>query len=101
MSATRFVVSFYNLYATMPSLHFGWALLVGLMAYSSGRRWLKAVGAVYPCCMALVIILTAHHYFLDVIGGGTVVGLTYAFLVKIVPRVSYRETTRAEHPKHT
>lgn len=97
----KFVVSFYNPYAAMPSLHFGWALLVGLMAFSSDRRWLKAVGAVYPCCMALVIILTAHHYFLDVIGGGAVVGLTYAFLVKIVPCVSYRETTRAEHPKHT
>jgi hypothetical protein len=78
------VVSFYNPYAAMPSLHFGWALLVGMMAFTFERRALKAIGVLYPCCMALVIVTTGHHYILDIAGGGVVVGLAYS-LVKVLP----------------
>lgn len=77
-------LSFYNPYAAMPSLHFGWALLVGLMASSSERRALKAFGVLYPSCMALVIVTTGHHYFLDILGGGIVVAVAYS-LVRAVP----------------
>jgi membrane-associated phospholipid phosphatase len=79
------VVSFYNPYAAMPSLHFGWALLVGIMAFSFDRRALKVGGMLYPCCMAVVIVTTGHHYLLDIAGGGVVVGLAYS-LVKTLSR---------------
>lgn len=79
------VLSFYNPYAAMPSLHFGWTLLVGIMAWTSRRRWLKALGALYPCSMALVVVITGHHYVMDILGGGTVVGLSYT-LVRVLPR---------------
>jgi hypothetical protein len=79
------VLSFYNPYAAMPSLHFGWALLVGLMACSFDRRVLKALGVLYPCCMAIVIVTTGHHYFLDIVGGGIVVALAYG-IVRTLPR---------------
>jgi membrane-associated phospholipid phosphatase len=82
----KFVLSFYNPYAAMPSLHFGWALLVGIMANTFRHRALKAIGVLYPCCMALAIVITGHHYFLDILGGGVVVSLAYA-LVKTVPYV--------------
>jgi hypothetical protein len=83
----KFVLSFYNPYAAMPSLHFGWALLVGIMACTLNRRPFKVAGMLYPCCMALVIVTTGHHYFLDIVGGGVVVGLAYT-LVKVTPRVA-------------
>ena len=38
------VASLYNPYAAMPSMHFGWALLVGIIAFSSGRRLVKVAG---------------------------------------------------------
>lgn len=79
------VVSLYNPYAAMPSLHFGWALLVGMVACTFDRRVLKAIGVLYPCCMALVIVTTGHHYILDIAGGGVVVGLAYS-LVKVLLR---------------
>lgn len=79
------VVSFYNPYAAMPSLHFGWALLVGIMAFSFDRRVLKVGGVLYPCCMAVVIVTTGHHYLLDIAGGGVVVGLAYS-LVRTLSR---------------
>ena len=104
----KFVVSFYNPHAAMPSMHFGWALLVGMMAFTCNHRALKAIGILYPCCMALVIVATGHHYVLDVAGGGVVVGLARG-LVKVLPRVKstpiplYRDTrrqhkSRTQHP---
>lgn len=78
-------IKLYNPYAAMPSLHFGWALLVGIMAFTC-RRWvIKAIGLLYPLCMAMVIVTTGHHYFLDIAGGGAVVGLAYS-LVKLLSR---------------
>jgi hypothetical protein len=79
------VLSFYNPYAAMPSLHFGWALLVGIMAYGFKRRAFKIFGVLYPGCMALVVVTTGHHFFLDIVGGGIVVGLAYT-LVNALPR---------------
>jgi membrane-associated phospholipid phosphatase len=80
------ILSFYNPYAAMPSLHFGWSLLVGIMAYSFERRILKVFGILYPSFMALVIVTTGHHYFLDIAGGGLVIGLAYT-LVRVSPYV--------------
>lgn len=82
----KFVLSFYNPYAAMPSLHFGLSLLVGIMAYGLGRVSLRIFGVLYPVFMAAVIIATGHHYFLDIAGGGMVVGLAYG-LVKGLPLV--------------
>jgi membrane-associated phospholipid phosphatase len=80
-------LSFYNPYAAMPSLHFGWALLIAIMAIGSRRRVIKIMGALYPCCMALTIVITGHHYILDIVGGGVVVGLAY-ILVKAFPHIT-------------
>jgi hypothetical protein len=41
--------AFYNPYAAVPSLHFGYALLVGVaLAVLAERRWVRVLGAVYP-----------------------------------------------------
>jgi membrane-associated phospholipid phosphatase len=79
------VLSFYNPYAAMPSLHFGWALLVGIMACGFERRLLKIFGVLYPSCMAFVVVTTGHHFFLDIVGGGIVVGLAHT-LVNLLPQ---------------
>ncbi len=79
-----FTVSFYNPYAAMPSLHFGWALLVGVMARTFKRRVLRLLGVVYPACMAFTVVVTGHHFFLDILGGALVVGLAFG-LVKLFP----------------
>jgi hypothetical protein len=90
----KVVLSFYNPYAAMPSLHFGWALLMGIIACSLDRRIFKIMGIIYPSLMALVIVITGHHYFADIVGGGIAVGLAYA-LVKALPGIVKGQAT---HP---
>jgi hypothetical protein len=65
-------------YAAMPSLHFAWALWCALAAGSVlRRRWLKALLFVYPALTFWVVIVTANHFFLDVVAGGVVVALSW------------------------
>lgn len=62
-----------NEYASLPSLHFGWSLLVGVMVAAASRRWIAyAFAVVMPAAMALAVLVTANHYVIDVIVGGAV-----------------------------
>jgi hypothetical protein len=63
--------AFVNRYAAMPSLHFGWNLLVGVEWYRVGRsRAWRAAAIVMPAAMALAVVATANHWVLDVVVGG-------------------------------
>ena len=67
--------SLYNPFAAMPSLHFGYALLVGVtVALIAKRRLVRAIGLVYPAVMLLVIVGTGNHFFFDAAGGALAVG---------------------------
>jgi hypothetical protein len=70
--------SFYNPIAAVPSLHFGYALIVGVaLAALARRRSLRIVGALYPGVMLFVIVATGNHFFFDAAAGGLTVGLAY------------------------
>jgi len=74
-----------NPYASMPSLHFGWTLLIGTATvYIARPRWLKVVGAMVPFCMLVAIVATGNHFILDAIAGAVVVGMAYS-IVKFYP----------------
>jgi hypothetical protein len=64
----------YNPFAAVPSLHFGYALIVGvaLASVATGRVW-RIAGALYPAAMLLIIVATGNHFFLDAVLGGLVV----------------------------
>ncbi|WP_165367636.1 phosphatase PAP2 family protein [Phytoactinopolyspora endophytica] len=65
---------FVNEYAAMPSLHFGWILLLGIAWATVGQTALaKVFGATMPVLMFTAIVLTGNHYIMDGIVGGTVV----------------------------
>ena len=65
--------TFVNQYAALPSLHFGWNLLVGLAVFQTTRAWYaKAFGLLMPLLMMAGIVLTANHYILDGILGGAI-----------------------------
>ncbi len=62
-----------NKYAALPSLHFGWNLLVGLTWRRMGRgpiSWILA--ATMPAAMAFAVVATANHWVLDVFVGALV-----------------------------
>ncbi len=64
----------YNPVAAVPSLHFGYALLVGAgLAALARRRWIRVAGALYPAAMLYIIVATGNHFFTDAALGGLVV----------------------------
>jgi hypothetical protein len=72
-----------NQYAAMPSLHFGWNLLIGLgVAQETHHRALRAASLALPIAMGFTVVLTANHFILDVVAGGALVlfGLLVASL---------------------
>jgi hypothetical protein len=71
--ASRSAQAYYNAFAAMPSLHFGWTLLFGIMFWRTGPVWLKALGVIYPTATFIAIVGTGNHYALDALGGGVMV----------------------------
>ena len=77
--------AFVNQYAAMPSLHFGWNLLIGIAIFQHSRSILtKAIGVALPVLMFASIVLTANHYIIDGLAGGTLalLGLGGAMLLR-------------------
>ncbi|QEU90346.1 phosphatase PAP2 family protein [Streptomyces kanamyceticus] len=69
-----------NQFAAMPSLHFGWALMlaVGMIVATSSRwRWLWLL---HPLLTLLVIVGTANHYWLDAIVVSALLGIALAVI---------------------
>src|SRR5262249_27955394 len=63
----------YNPIAAVPSLHFAYALIVGVsVTHFAQRRWIRLLGVVYPFVMLTVIVATGNHFFLDAALGGLV-----------------------------
>jgi hypothetical protein len=61
---------FVNPYAAMPSLHYGWAVLVGGILYWTTRNWwLRALAIMMPALQFTSILFTANHYVLDAMAG--------------------------------
>ncbi|HVT64028.1 MAG TPA: phosphatase PAP2 family protein [Mycobacteriales bacterium] len=67
-----------NQFAAMPSLHVGWAIWCGWMMVRYGKhRITKVFGVAYPVILSLDVMVTANHYFLDVVGGAVVMAVAY------------------------
>ncbi|MET8686928.1 phosphatase PAP2 family protein [Streptomyces sp. NPDC004732] len=69
-----------NQFAAMPSLHFGWALMVAvgmIVATSSRWRWLWLL---HPLLTLLVVVGTANHYWLDAIAAAVLLGIALAVI---------------------
>jgi PAP2 superfamily len=91
--------SFYNPIAAVPSLHFGYALLVGLAVAAFARsRVARILGAAYPGVMLFIIVATGNHFLFDAAAGGLVVaaGWLGARLLLASPAV---EPARAARPR--
>jgi len=66
--------SFYNPIAAVPSMHFGYALIVGIaLATLTRRRWVRVIGVLYPPFMLFDIVATANHFWFDAFAGGVTV----------------------------
>ena len=65
--------AFVNPYAAIPSLHFGWSLLLGAVACRvSTHNTLRAFGLIWPVAMYFAVVMTANHFIVDAIAGAIV-----------------------------
>lgn len=65
--------AFVNPYAAVPSLHFGWSLLLGMVVFQVTRhRALKVFGVLWPVAMFFGIVITGNHFILDAVAGAIV-----------------------------
>lgn len=89
-----------NQFAAMPSLHFGWALMLalGMMAATGSRtpsgivprRW-GALWLLHPLLTLLVIVGTANHYWLDAVVAAVLLGAA----LLVIPRPGAAATASA------
>jgi hypothetical protein len=61
-------------YAALPSIHVGWALLIGLAMWRAGGRLAGAVGVTHAVLTVAVVVLTANHYWFDAGTAAAVLG---------------------------
>jgi hypothetical protein len=54
-----------NQFAAMPSLHFGWALLVAISVITLTRSRWRWLWLLHPAVTLTVIVSTGNHYWLD------------------------------------
>ncbi len=73
-----------NQYAAMPSLHFGWNLLVGIVLFAAFASLAVRVFAVaMPVVMGFAVVATANHFVLDVAAGMLVVAVGLALALTL------------------
>lgn len=69
-----------NQFAAMPSLHFGWALVVAVgLIVATRSRW-SLLWLLHPLLTLFVIVGTANHYWLDSIVVSALLAVAYAAL---------------------
>lgn len=72
-TAQRSASALYNPFAAIPSMHVAFALMIGVPgALLVRNRLLKAMWAVYPLLVTLVVLVTGNHFWLDAALGALV-----------------------------
>lgn len=73
---TGLVHSFYDPFAAVPSMHVGYALIVGATLARHARHLITRLAALaYPPFVLFVIVATGNHFFADAAAGAAVAGV--------------------------
>lgn len=86
--------AFVNPYAAVPSLHYGWAVIIGgAMVVTLRHPLLRAFGFALPWLQLAAIVATANHYILDA-AVGLLVALAGVALAIGMQRIVYPAVNR-------
>ncbi|MET9391269.1 phosphatase PAP2 family protein [Streptomyces sp. NPDC006624] len=69
-----------NQFAAMPSLHFGWALMVAIGLIAATRSRWRPLWLAHPLLTLLVIVGTANHLWLDAIVAAALLAVALAVI---------------------
>jgi hypothetical protein len=81
-----------NQFAAMPSLHFGWALIVAIAVVRHARLRVRWIVVWHPVATMTAIVATANHYWID----GIVAGLLIASVYTTRALIRARGTSRPD-----
>ena len=70
----------YNTYAAMPSLHFTWTAVLGILLIRRSPGVLKLLGVAYPTLTFFAITMTGNHFIVDAIAGGVLAGVSLGLM---------------------
>jgi hypothetical protein len=73
------LAGWFNPYAAVPSMHFGYSLLIGVAVAALARSWAaRLAGLAYPVLVFAAITATGNHFLLDAAAGALVMALGIA-----------------------
>lgn len=82
-------------YAAMPSLHTTWSAWCACAVYPLIRpRWARPLVFLYPAVTIFAIVVTANHYFGDVIAGLVLLAVSYGLARVLTGWIDHRSTGR-------
>ncbi len=85
--------SFYNELAAVPSLHVGFAVVIGIALAAAVRSPIaKALWLMWGPVIGLAVVATGNHYVFDIAAGVVAAGLGYALGAAMV-RTTFRRPT--------
>jgi hypothetical protein len=88
---------FVNPYAAVPSLHYGWAVLIGaVLFWTTKNRWVRGFAVMLPVLQLTAILFTANHYITDAMAG-LVVALMGLLVAMALQRWGYPYVRRIAH----
>jgi len=91
------VSSLYNPFAAVPSMHIGYALIVGAsVARYAPHLGMRLAGLAYPLFVLLVIVATGNHFLIDAAAGAAVAGVAFLAAWPLVSRPLTEQSTDAE-----
>lgn len=68
----------FNPHAAVPSMHFGYAFMIGVVAFLLTTSWPWRIAALcYPLLVFITITGTANHYVVDSLAGGLVIAMGF------------------------
>lgn len=77
----------FNPYAAVPSMHVCVALMISLPMVALVRHRIARVAWLsYPVVVAFVVVVTANHYFTDVLLGALTAAVSAAVALRLLPR---------------
>ena len=75
------MASLYNISAAMPSLHFSWTVILGVLFFRTLPEAFRLLGLLYPVLTFFAIVLTGNHFILDAIAGGILAILSFGVVI--------------------
>lgn len=79
--------TYYNISAAMPSLHFSWTVILGVLFWRTLPGWFRVLGLLYPVLTFFAIVITGNHFIMDAAGGGALAVLSFGLVALLQPNI--------------